>query len=87
MIMKNYLFNLSNNEERTVKEISNDNSYYKLYDKYLDMFYGETIETNSDFIPFDIGDKIIIVQQIEDIDDEFTENIFDVMQDMLYMRA
>ena len=85
--MKNYLFELSNREERTVKEISNDNSYYKLYDKYLDMFYGETIETNCDFIPLDIGDKIIIVQQMEEIDEEFKENIFEVIQDILYIRV
>ncbi len=84
--MKNYLFILSN-AEKTMQVISSDNIYYKLYNNYLQKYYGETIEENEDFIPMQLGDKIIIVYSIEDIDEEFTENIYDVMQDMLYIRA
>lgn len=84
--MKNYLLILSN-EEKTMQVISSNNSYYKLYDSYLQKYYGETVEDNEDFIPMQLGDKIIIVYAIEDMDEEFAEDIFDVMQDMLYIRA
>ncbi len=84
--MKDYLFILSESKKE-VQEIQQTNPIYIIYDNYLQKYYGETVKENEDFIPMDLGDKIIIVYSIEDIDEDSTENIFDTMQDMLYMRA
>ena len=84
--MKDYLFILSESKKE-VQEIQQTNPIYIIYDNYLQKYYGETVEDNEDFIPMDLGDKIIIVYAVDKIDEDFTENIFDTMQDMLYMRA
>lgn len=84
--MKNYLFTLTETK-REVQEIEQNNPLYIRYDNYLKQEYFTTIEDNEDFISMQMGDKIIIVFKIENVDEEFAENIFDVMQDQLYMRA
>lgn len=84
--MRNYLFELTETK-REVQEIEQNNPLYIRYDNYLKQGYFTTVDDNEDFIPMDLGNKIIIVYAIEDMNEEFDENIFDVMQDMLYMRA
>lgn len=75
-------------EKQEVQTIKPDNKYYAAYNIYLDQYYGTSIEENEDFIPMDSGEEIIMILNLpEDGDEVEDEDVFEVMQDMLYMRA
>jgi len=84
--MKNYLFILSESKKE-VKEIQQDNPFYIKYNNYLLTRYFTDIEDNEDFIPMDSGEEIIMVLDLPEDNDVEDEDVFEVMQDMLYMRA
>lgn len=84
--MKNYLFTLTE-IKREVQEIEQNHPLYIRYDKYLKQEYFTTIEDNEDFIPMDSGEEIIMVLDLPEDNDVEDEDVFEVMQDMLYMRA
>lgn len=85
--MINHLFVL-NTTEKFMTTISSDNTYYIRYNNYLQQYYEETIESNEDFIPMDIDGTIILILARYKSDDPIeAEDVFEVMQDKLYIRV
>jgi dsDNA-specific endonuclease/ATPase MutS2 len=85
------LFRITNNNGEEQKEaitITPDNTYYKIYNEFLQQEFFTTIEENEDFIPMNTGTEIILIlTRCEDDDPIEEEDVFEVMQDMIYQRA
>lgn len=75
-------------EKQEVQTITPDNKYYIVYNTNLYQNYGTSIEENEDFIPMETIREIILILDLpEDGEEVEDEDVFEVMQDMLYMRA
>jgi len=60
--MKNYLFELTNDGNKKVEEISTKHFYYEVYNEFLEKFHMTNIIDNEDFVPYIIkNNKALMV--------------------------
>ena len=82
--MKNYLFELNNNDEQTVEEITEQHFYYKVFNEFLEKFHMTNMEENEDFIPYIVvNNKVLIVLRTDENIEDIEFDVFDCLKDYL----
>lgn len=85
--MDYYLFNVSEKNDvldKRFSRVKKDNIDYIAYNKFLEKVYGDTIEENEDYIPYSMGQKVIMILNEEQFNVTELENVFEVLTDTLY---
>ena len=61
-------------------KIDKDEYLLNMYDEFLLMEYGETLESNEDYIPYQLGEYTYIVVKEEEYNNMTDEDLVNVMK-------
>ena len=82
--MKNYLFELTNDGNKKVEEISTKHFYYKVYNDFLEKFHITNIIDNEDFVPYIVkNNKALIVFRTDENIEDLRFNVFELLENFI----